>query len=95
MDGLFYHFLIGNGNGLGDGEIEVGWRWKRQREVNRPQDIQICLVGNFMKQQISGRQYRALKGLISVLQRRYGMRAAGIVRRHCDVAPENNCMPRR
>lgn len=85
MGGLFYHFLIGNGNGLGDGEIQVGWRWKKQREVNRPKDIQICLVGNFMKQDLSARQYESLKGLIIALRRRYGITARAGVRRHCDV----------
>jgi LysM repeat protein len=85
MQGLFYHFLIGNGNGLGDGQIEVGWRWKEQAEVNRPQDIQICLVGNLMKQPITERQYETLKRLIAVLRRRYGIAAPGSIRRHCDV----------
>lgn len=93
MGGLFYHFLIGNGNGLGDGQIEVGWRWKRQREVNRRRDIQICLVGNFMKQQVSPRQYQALKRLVAVLRRRYGITAP--VRRHCDIAPRPTECPGR
>ncbi len=84
MNGLFYHFLIGNGNGLDDGQIEVGWRWKQQAEVNRPQDIQICLVGNFTRQQVTARQYESLKRLIAVLRRRYGITCP--VRRHCDVA---------
>jgi LysM repeat protein len=86
MGGLFYHFLIGNGNGLRDGEIEVGWRWKQQREVNRRQDIQICLVGNFTKQQLSEKQYQSLKKLIIVLSRRYGIHGDDSVRRHCDIA---------
>jgi len=93
MGGLFYHFLIGNGNGSGDGTIEVGWRWKQQREVNRPRDIQICLVGNFMKQQITARQYDALRRLIAVLRRRYAITAP--VRRHCDVAKKATECPGR
>jgi hypothetical protein len=86
MGGLFYHFLIGNGHGLGNGQIEVGWRWQQQSEVNRPQDIQVCLVGNFMKQQITEQQYQSLKGLIAVLRRRYGISGEGTIRKHCDVA---------
>jgi LysM repeat protein len=85
MGGLFYHFLIGNGNGLGDGQIEVGWRWKQQSQVNRPLDIQICLVGNFEKQQVTERQYESLKTLVTVLRRRYGMYGRGSVRKHRDV----------
>lgn len=92
MQGLFYHFLIGNGNGLGDGEIEVGWRWRQQFEVNRPQDIQICLVGNFMRHDVSERQYQTLKGLITVLRTHYGITLGGI-RRHCDVAAKATCCP--
>lgn len=88
MGGLFYHFLIGNGNGLGDGKIEVGWRWKQQREVNRPKDIQICLVGNFMKQQVTDKQYDSMKKLVTALEKRYGIHSVQSVclRRHCDIA---------
>ena len=93
MGGLFYHFLIGNGNGSGDGEIEVGWRWRQQRQVNRPQDIQICLVGNFMKQPVTGRQYESLRKLIMALKRRYGITAP--VRRHCDVGKKATECPGR
>ena len=53
IDGIlqvFYHFVIGNGTDSQDGEIEVGWRWRRQIEVERSGDIQICLVGDFNRQ---------------------------------------------
>ncbi|MGE5309196.1 MAG: N-acetylmuramoyl-L-alanine amidase [Deltaproteobacteria bacterium] len=85
MGGLFYHFLIGNGNGMGDGEIQVGRRWLRQSEVNRPQDIQICLVGNFMKQRVTDKQYDSLRKLIAVLKRRYNISGPYCLRRHRDV----------
>ncbi|MCM8780331.1 MAG: N-acetylmuramoyl-L-alanine amidase [Candidatus Omnitrophica bacterium] len=85
MGGLFYHFVIGNGRGSGDGEIEVGWRWKRQEEVNRPYDIQICLVGNFNKELVSNAQFDALVKLIRVLCRQYNIPLENI-RRHQDVA---------
>ncbi len=84
MGGLFYHFVIGNGTLSDDGEIEVGWRWKKQKQVNRPYDIQICLVGNFNKQQVSEAQFRALVDLINVLRKQYGIPLSNI-RRHKDI----------
>jgi LysM repeat protein len=84
MGGLFYHFVIGNGHGSGDGEVEVGWRWKRQKCANRPQDIQICLVGNFNYQSPTPAQMKSLSELIRVLQRNYNIPYSNI-RRHKDV----------
>lgn len=84
MGGLFYHFVIGNGRGAGDGEVEVGWRWKRQRCANRPQDIQICLVGNFNYQHPTPAQLSSLLELIRVLRKQYNISYAHI-RRHKDV----------
>jgi len=85
MGGLFYHFVIGNGTLSGDGEIEVGWRWKRQEGVNRPYDIQICLVGNFNKETVSNAQFESLVNLIRVLRKQYDIPLKNI-RRHKDVA---------
>ncbi len=84
MGGLFYHFVIGNGTGSGDGEVEVGWRWIKQDEVNRRRDIQICLVGDFNRQQVTGAQYSALVGLLKILQKQYGIPAFR-VRIHGDL----------
>ena len=78
MGGLFYHFVIGNGHGSCDGEIEVGWRWKKQVQVERCNDIQICLVGDFNRQQVSARQFDALSELVSVLCRQYGIKPSNI-----------------
>ena len=85
MGGLFYHFVIGNGTLSGDGEIEVGWRWRKQQEVNRPSDIQICLVGNFNKETVSSVQLDALVKLINVLRKQYGIPLRKI-RKHKDIA---------
>jgi LysM repeat protein len=85
MGGLFYHFVIGNGTLSGDGEIEVGWRWRKQEEVNRPHDIQICLVGNFNKETVSNAQFDALVKLIKVLRKQYGISLRNI-RKHKDIA---------
>ena len=78
MGGLFYHFVIGDGLGSGDSEIEVGWRWKRQIEVNRKEDIQICLVGDFNKQRVSEAQFMSLVKLIKVLQKQYSIPVCNI-----------------
>jgi len=85
MGGLFYHFVIGNGTGSGDGEVEVGWRWIRQVEVDRKGDIQICLVGNFNKQEVSGTQFASLLRLLKALSRQYAI-ATYHIRRHKDIA---------
>lgn len=85
MGGLFYHFVIGNGTGSGEGEIEVGWRWRKQKYVERTADIQICLVGDFNRQDISQAQYNTLVELVRVLCRQYRIPAFRI-RRHKDIA---------
>lgn len=84
MGGLFYHFVIGNGCGSGDGEIEVGFRWREQKYVNRNYDIQICLVGNFNKQNVSKAQFDSLVKMISLLCRQYKI-PVGNIRRHKDI----------
>ncbi len=84
MGGLFYHFVIGNGTDSGDGEVEVGWRWRQQKPVNRPFDIQICLVGDFNRQQITEAQFKSLVELINILSRQYNISLDNI-RRHKDV----------
>lgn len=84
MGGLFYHFVIGNGTLSGDGEIEVGWRWRKQEEVNRLADIQICLVGNFNKETVSSAQFDALVKLINILQEQYNVPIRNI-RKHKDI----------
>ena len=84
MGGLFYHFVIGNGTGSRDGEVEVGWRWRKQAEVNRPHDIQICLVGDFNRQRVTEAQFNTLVNLIQVLQKQYDI-PTNHVRRHKDI----------
>jgi len=85
MGGLFYHFVIGNGTGSGDGEVEVGWRWARQIEVERPGDIQICLVGDFSQQEVSGAQFDSLVKLLKTLTQQYSISLSHI-RRHKNLA---------
>ena len=94
MGGLFYHFVIGNGTGSGDGEVEVGWRWKRQVSVNRPYDIQICLVGDFNEQEVSETQFRSLVSLVHILQNQYDVPLRH-VRRHKDIPDKQTECPGR
>src|SRR5687768_2742714 len=54
MDGLGYHFVIGNGIDSGDGEIEIGPRWLEQirgghvaTDEFNISGIGICVIGNF------------------------------------------------
>lgn len=84
MGGLFYHFVIGNSTGSGDGELEVGWRWRKQEQVNRPFDIQICLVGDFNRQEVSEAQFNSLVKLISILRQQYNI-SLNNIRRHKDI----------
>ena len=84
MGGLFYHFVIGNGSASGDGEIEVGWRWRKQAKANRPYDIQVCLVGDFTREDVSRAQMDSLVSLVKVLRRQYGISLKNI-RRHKDI----------
>lgn len=92
MGGLFYHFVIGNGTQSRDGQIEVGWRWRRHVKANRPFDIQICLVGNFNRQQVSEAQFASLVALIQTLQADYGIPTQNI-RRHEDIPGKHTACP--
>lgn len=92
MGGLFYHFVIGNGRGSRDGEIEVGWRWRGQVEVERRADIQICLVGDFNRQELTPAQFNSLVELIEVLRWQYHI-PLGNIRRHKDLAGKVTACP--
>jgi len=84
LGGLFYHFVIGNGTGSQDGEVEVGWRWMRQKEVERKGDIQICLVGDFNRQEMSSAQHASLVKLLTILMKQYPI-PLNHIRRHKDI----------
>ena len=76
LNGIGYHFVIGNGNGLGDGVIHVGYRWIDQLPAARPTEsllweastISICLVGNGDRRPFSDMQIRHLARLVQRLQ---------------------------
>ena len=78
LDGLGYHFLIGNGNGIDDGDVHVGYRWIEQSAAARPADvdisqwnaevISICLIGNGNRRPFTERQLLHLSRLVQRLQ---------------------------
>ena len=84
--------MIGNGTNSSGGGLEVGFRWQRQVPANRPKDIQICLVGNFDDQFVSGAQFNTLVELIRTLQGDYGIGVENI-RRHEDIKGKITACP--
>ena len=78
LDGLGYHFLIGNGNGLGDGAVHIGYRWLQQSAAAKPAGldasqwservISICLIGNGNRRPFTERQLLHLSYLVQRLQ---------------------------
>ena len=77
VNGLGYHFLIGNGTDSRDGQIEVGNRWDDQidgahagNDKYNKQGVGICLVGNFENEEPSSSQLSSLTYLINYLQER-------------------------
>jgi hypothetical protein len=96
VNGLAYHFVIGNGTSTGDGEIEIGNRWKRQINGGHVHSdylnniaLGICLVGDFNRDTPSQRQLGALDELIRFLRERVGKidRQWAIVKAHRDINP--------
>ena len=86
VNGLGYHFVIGNGSDTPDGCVEVGRRWKRQiRGAHCGVDyynchgIGVCLVGNFETHPPSRRQMASLEKLVRFLQARYSIPTNAVV----------------
>ena len=79
INGLAYHFVIDNGtDGKADGFIETGARWIkqmhgghcRQAYINE-QGIGVCLVGDFSRDQPTGKQMDSLVILVRGLQEQF------------------------
>lgn len=91
--GIGYHFVIGNGNGMADGEVEQTFRWKQQlqgahagvADYNQ-HGIGIVLIGNFEKAPPTSAQASAVKQLVGILKREYGIPRVKVVG-HGDVKP--------
>ena len=86
INGLAYHFVIGNGHGSPNGQIEVGGRWTKQLrgahagvEKYNSCGIGICLVGNFEKDKPTQEQIDALVKLISYLQDKCSIPASNVL----------------
>jgi N-acetyl-anhydromuramyl-L-alanine amidase AmpD len=95
LEGLGYHFVVGNGSGMGNGEIRAGYRWLDQLPgahvagtqgdwYNR-NAIGICLVGDGRKRPFSAEQVQRTVQLVSALCDRLGI-PPGQVYLHSDVA---------
>ncbi len=96
LDGLAFHFVIGNGRGTGDGELFVARRWldqvpgahvagERGDELNR-RSIGICLIGDGTTRPFTDAQMRRLVQLAAALAESLGIPEERIVL-HSDVAP--------
>lgn len=91
VNGLAYHFVIGNGKGMGDGEIGIGHRWTRQlpgghlaSEAQNKVSLGICLIGNYEHSRPTAKQMESLRALVHYLQTRCNIGKGG-VRTHRQV----------
>lgn len=85
LDGLAYHFVIGNGDGAYDGEIQAGYRWSRQRDgAVRSRAITVCLIGDHDRAKPTGDQMEQLVKLVTNLQKRFDIGADRVLL-HRDV----------
>lgn len=95
LNGLGYHFVVGNGNGLDDGEIHMGARWMGQapgaHAAGKDADwfnlnsIGICLVGDGDRQKPTAAQMQRLSQLVAALARELKIPADRIYL-HSDIA---------
>jgi len=96
VNGLAYHFVIGNGTSTRLGAIEIGNRWHRQMQGGHVHSdylnniaIGICLVGDFNNERVRQGQLDALAELITYLRRRVGK----IQGREAEVRAHKNINP--
>ncbi len=95
LNGLGYHFVLGNGNGLDDGEIHMGSRWMHQspgaHAAGKDADwfnlnsVGICFVGDGDRQKPTEAQMRHLIQLTVALARELKIPADRIYL-HSDIA---------
>jgi N-acetyl-anhydromuramyl-L-alanine amidase AmpD len=102
LEGLGYHFVIGNGSGMEDGEVHVGYRWLDQLPgahvagakgdwYNR-NSIGICIVGDGRRREFSPEQLRRLVQLTSSLAEKLKIPADKIVL-HSDLVATDDPGP--
>ncbi len=96
VNGLAYHFVIGNGTSTREGAIEIGNRWHRQIQGGHVHSdylnniaIGICLVGDFNVSTPRKGQLEALAELIDYLRHKVGkiQGQAAVVRAHREINP--------
>ncbi len=95
LNGLGYHFVIGNGNGASDGELHVARRWLDQASGAHTAGDQgdwynintvgICLVGDGDRRDFTPAQIQRLVQTVNELQRRLDIPASQ-VRLHRELA---------
>ena len=99
LQGLGYHFVIGNGQGADDGELFVGRRWLEQlpgAHVAGPQApwnnqhaIGICLVGDGDRRSFTPAQLARLSELVSAICAELNIPEEQVVL-HRDLAPTSS-----
>ena len=96
VNGLAYHFVVGNGTSSGDGQIEIGNRWRRQIQGGHVHSdylnniaVGICLVGDFNRDVPTKRQLEATEELVRYLRVRVGKidHKWAIVKAHREINP--------
>ncbi|MBC2606886.1 LysM peptidoglycan-binding domain-containing protein [Pelagicoccus albus] len=99
VNGLAYHFVIGNGNGMGDGELAIGDRWKRQIQGGHLASytlnqisIGICLVGDFSKTKPTAKQMATLEALVRYLMANTQVPVARVTT-HTLIHPKHTLCP--
>ncbi len=88
LDGIGFHFIIGNGNGLGDGVVHGSERWLKQARAARPiyvapenwdeNVITICLIGNGNRRPFTERQVLHLSRLVQRLQNELSIESSDV-----------------
>jgi len=88
LDGIGFHFIIGNGNGLGDGVVHGSERWVNQAKAARPISIDpknwdenvitICLIGNGNRRPFTERQMLHLSRLVQRLQNELSIESSDV-----------------
>jgi hypothetical protein len=104
VNGLAYHFVIGNGRNSGNGQIEIGHRWTAQLNGGHVASdylndiaLGICLVGDYNRDVPTKAQLVALNELISYLRYRLGsiQGHSSIVKAHKEINPRPTDCPGR
>lgn len=104
VNGLAYHFVIGNGHGSGNGQIEVGHRWIAQLNGGHVASdylndiaLGICLVGDYNRDVPTKEQLTALNELTTYLRYRVGNTQGhpSVVKAHKEINPRPTDCPGR